>query len=131
MARRKSQDMVHSSWDLIHHIVIWQNAILAGLRGQTIKWKEIGQKHNWPSPEDMEDDANFVGLTQKYLEGLKSAEELMDSIDLFKKVSLWEELSGFEALLGLIQHNSYHIGQIITVRKILGNWHIKDWVLEE
>ena len=83
---------------------------------------EIGQKYNWPTPKDMEDDANFVGLTEKFIDGLKTAEELMDSIDLFKKITLWEELTGFEALLGLLQHNSYHLGQIITTRKNLGFW---------
>jgi len=44
---------------------------------------------------------------------------------------LWKDLSSFEALLALIQHNSYHFGQIITVRKILDNWHPEDWIVEE
>ncbi len=131
MARLKPQPIFHSSWELIHHIVIWQDAILAGLKGKTVNWKEIGQKYNWPTTKDMEDDIDFVKLTEKFMGGLKTAEELIDSLDLFKKVSLWEEITGFEAFMGLLQHNSYHSGQIITVRKILGNWHLKDWVLEE
>lgn len=131
MARMKSPRNFHSAWELIHHVVVWQDAILASLEGKAIHWKEIGQKFNWPSPENLEEDSNFHGLIEKYLTGLMKAEKIIDSIDLMAKYTLWEELSGFEALLGLLQHNSYHGGQIIAVRKILDNWHLDDWVLED
>jgi hypothetical protein len=131
MARMKSNKIFHSAWELIHHIVVWQDAILNGLEGKVINWKDIGRKNNWPSQEVMADDSNFLGLIENFNNGLEKAKKLIDSIDLFNKVHLWEDLSSFEALLGLVQHNSYHIGQIITVRKILDNWHIEDWVIEE
>lgn len=132
VARQKGDLIFHSSWDLLHHIVNWQEAILDALEqpeGKTFDWKEIGTTSNWPLPSQFTEDANFETLKRKFENGLVRAEKLIDNIVLDQKYQLWQELSGFEALLALIQHNSYHIGQLIMVRKMQANWHLDDWVI--
>jgi len=130
MARMKTNNF-HSSWELLHHIVVWQEAILDGIKGKTVNWKEIGQNFNWPTEEQMVENGNFFELVEKFTRGLNKTDNLIETTDLTKILHLWEDISGFEALLGLLQHNSYHVGQIITVRKMLNIWHLKDWVLED
>ena len=130
MARRKENNF-HSSWELLAHTVVWQDAFLAAIEGKKINWKNIGQKKNWPSPEQMVEDSSFLELVENFKEGIDKAEKLIDSTELDKIVPLWEDLSVFETFLALVQHNSYHVGQIITVRKMLNDWPLKDWILED
>ena len=121
IARIRLNNDFHSCWELIHHMVICQDGIVKGLKGEKYDWKEA-DKNNWPSEESMLSDANFTLLVGKFINGLKIAEELIETVDLTKMYTLWDRLSGFDAFLVLIQHNSYHIGQLVTVRKTLGKW---------
>ena len=46
-----------------------------------------------------------------------------DEIQINAEVSIGSEnTSVFKLLLVLLQHNSYHIGQLVMVRKFLGDW---------
>ncbi|WP_255472798.1 DUF1572 family protein [Planomicrobium sp. CPCC 101079] len=50
-------------------------------------------------------------------------EQLHESIPGFPEEAVW-----WGALSNLCTHNTYHIGQIIYIRKALGNWEIAaDW----
>ncbi|MDN7243420.1 DinB family protein [Planococcus sp. N028] len=59
---------------------------------------------------------------QKVIED-STEEELHGSIPGFPEEAVW-----WEALSNLCTHNTYHTGQIIYIRKALGNWEIApDW----
>jgi uncharacterized damage-inducible protein DinB len=55
---------------------------------------------------------------QKAIED-STEEQLHESIPGFPEEAVW-----WEALSNLCTHNTYHLGQIIYIRKALGNWEI-------
>lgn len=66
-------------------------------------------------------DAN-LSEWQKAISG-STEEELHRAIPEFRAEAVW-----WQALSNLCTHNTYHIGQIIYIRKVLGNWEIAaDW----
>ncbi|MFX0152748.1 MAG: DinB family protein [Candidatus Hodarchaeota archaeon] len=121
-ARSKPEGEYHSCWDLLHHIVVWQEGILRGIKGEKVDWKDIGEHHDWPTSELMSDDSNFINLVKKFKNGLKEAEEIAKTVDWYKEMPSWRGASIIEAFIVLLQHNSYHLGQLVAVRKILGDW---------
>ena len=122
IARKKPENMVHSCWELLHHIVIWQESIIKNIKGDSLDWNEIVAKQNWPTPEVMKDDSNFSKLLDRFFSGVKEATNLLNGVDFTKKSVGFPELSTIKLYIVLLQHTSYHNGQIITVRKSTGDW---------
>ena len=48
-AKIKPENDNHSCWELLHHIKIWQKAIVEAIKGKEVDWKDISKNHNWPS----------------------------------------------------------------------------------
>jgi uncharacterized damage-inducible protein DinB len=121
-ARKKLIDSNHSCWELIHHIVVWQEAIIEAIEGKKIDWEDVEENHNWPTTEYLLEDSNFNPLIKKFLQGLEKAENLAKTTDLNKPMPTWKDEPVIQGFMVLLQHNSYHLGQIITTRKHLGLW---------
>ncbi|MFX0063538.1 MAG: DUF664 domain-containing protein [Candidatus Hermodarchaeota archaeon] len=83
-------------------------------------------KDNWPSDVYLGKDENFKGLTEKFYENIKKADAILEKVDLGKGVKIGlehtPEVTNFRLFLVFLQHTSYHLGQIATVRKLLGDW---------
>jgi len=118
-AKLTLENEFHSCWDLIHHMVVWQEAIFETIRGNKVDWRKISEENNWPSMQFYEDDTNFDKLVEKFLAGIKIAEEFLKEVDLHKPMPGWSDEPTFQAFIVLLQHNSYHLGQLITVRRTL------------
>ncbi|MHA2226737.1 MAG: DinB family protein [Candidatus Hodarchaeales archaeon] len=122
IARNKPDYEFHSCWDLLHHIVVWQEGMLRAIKGEKVDWKDIGENHDWPTSEMLSEDSNFSNLVKKFENGLIEAEELAKTVDWDKAMPAWRDAPVIRIFIVLLQHNSYHLGQITAVRKILGDW---------
>ncbi len=120
-ARKKPQNAAHSCWELLHHIVIWQDALIAQIKGSSIDWNEIEKKDNWPTSESMKDDLNFSSLLNRFYSGMEEAQKMLERVDFTSTYGQFPELSIIKLYLVLLQHTSYHLGQILTIRKINGD----------
>ncbi|MFX0091707.1 MAG: hypothetical protein ACFFBD_08075 [Candidatus Hodarchaeota archaeon] len=96
------------------------------INGEVIDWSQIEYKDNWPSDAHLSKDENFNGLTEKFYENIEKAHTILDQVDFSKGIKIGSEhtpdVSNFRLFLVFLQHTSYHLGQIITVRKLLGDW---------
>lgn len=117
------QGLPYSIWQLVEHIRITQWDILEFSRNpghQSPEWP----KGYWPAetapahPKDWKrsvdqitaDRKAFIQLLHKGGEGIYDAFEWGDGQSLFR-----------EAIL-IVDHTSYHTGEIIVVRRLLNNW---------
>ncbi|MHA2245429.1 MAG: DinB family protein [Candidatus Hodarchaeales archaeon] len=121
-AKKKPNNDTHSCWELLYHIVLWQDTMIKSIKGETVDWNEIEKKDNWPTNETMNDDSNFSKLLDKFNSGIKEARNLLESVDFVKKSVGFPELSTIKLFIALLQHTSYHVGQIVTIRQNLGDW---------
>jgi hypothetical protein len=119
-------NLPYSAWQILEHLRIAQRDILnfcAPPTGgyQHMKWPE----DYWPkSPEPPSAQAWDHAITA-IREDLKKFEALLTrpGADLHKPF-LWGEGQTLlrEALL-IADHNAYHLGELVVVRRLLGNWH--------
>ena len=119
-AKIKPGNDYHSSWESLHHIVVWQETTFEVIKGNPVDWKDITKNQNWPKEGYLLNDNNFHNLVNKFENGLIEAESLFKTIDLHKPIPDWNNAPIIQAIIVLLQHNSYHLGQIMAVRKILG-----------
>jgi hypothetical protein len=125
IARKKPKNLEHSCWDLLHHTVFWQDILLRNLEGEKGNWFPPHDK-NWPSDEYMTKDENFFGLLEKFDKNLEKATSKLKNFNLMESITIGAplppDLSYFRIFLVFLQHTSYHLGQIVTTRKLLGDW---------
>ena len=113
----------HSPWQLIEHLRIAQWDILEFSRNpeyQHRKWPD----DYWPkSPAP----ADAKAWDHSILESRKDLRIFCDiiedkSTDLFAKIPHGEGQTILREALLLADHNAYHVGQLILVRRLLGAW---------
>ncbi|MHA1907537.1 MAG: DinB family protein [Candidatus Thorarchaeota archaeon] len=111
----------HSIWDLLHHLLFWQDITIESLEEKEIDW-ERSKAENWPDEAEQVDKAKLEDFTKRFLDGIERISELADTVDLSSGMPSWPKATKMWAILMIAQHNSYHIGQIVTLRQMLETW---------
>ena len=120
VARKHLKDGSHSCWELVYHMVLWQDLTLRFIQGKPTEWPKEADEV-WKIPKDKQKDEDWRKLVKRFKTGLKEMEELIDTCDLGEPIKGWEGVSIPQAIHILAQHNAYHLGQIVTVRQALGD----------
>lgn len=104
-----------SIWEIVKHVASGKDFVGRRLDG------ELATVEEWPKIEEMGERA-----WAETLEQLKRCQErLIQAVDKLKDEQLSEPLPGGEKpirehLFGLIAHDCYHTGQILTLRQLQG-----------
>ncbi|MCI0661540.1 MAG: DinB family protein [Acidobacteria bacterium] len=112
----------YSLWQLLEHLRICQWDILEFCRNPD--YKEIAMEDYWPQttaplkPDSWE--ASIAGFRND-CEALKQL-ALDPQLDLFAKIPHGTGQTYLRELLLVADHNAYHVGQIVMVRRLLGIW---------
>ena len=125
IARKKAEGFNHSIWDLLYHTVIWNDIFLTNIKGDEANWNP---QNNWPSEAEKTQNQNFINLLQRFTTNIQEVKDLLtsDRLDFTSKHRISPdnafELTSIKLFMTILQHISYHMGQIATVRKMVDNW---------
>jgi|SRR5579859_545558 len=121
---KKLKNAPHTAWQLVEHLRIAQWDILEFCRNPnhvSPKWPE----GYWPSSNAPPSDAAWKKSISAFRQDLSEMRELVENADEKKLHARIPHGNGQtllrEALL-LADHNSYHLGQLVLLRKMLGSW---------
>jgi len=112
----------HSAWQLLEHARICQNDILDFCRNPD--YAEIPMEAYWPktvAPPSASAWTKSVAAMRADLSELKRMAE-DPGVDLFAKIPHGSGQTYLRELLLVADHNAYHAGQIVSLRKRLGAW---------
>jgi len=114
----------HSLWELVEHIRIAQWDILDFSRNENykeMKWPE----DYWPKENAPESEAAWNECIKQINEDQGTFIDLLHAHagDLFKAIAHGSGQTLLRQALLIADHNSYHVGQIIVIRRLLGNWN--------
>jgi hypothetical protein len=113
----------YSPWELLEHLRIAQRDILDFCRDPNYAEKKWPDDY-WPddpAPLTAEAWGESVAAFRADLEALKQL--VADpAVDLFAKVPHGQGQTYLRELLLVADHNAYHVGQLIVVRRLLGAW---------
>jgi hypothetical protein len=108
----------HSAFELLNHIVFWQDWVVKWLDGNRppIPKHASGSWPGSPSPASAEDWKRAV---KRFQRGLTALERGGRKADLLVKQGNKTRL---EMLHAIATHNSYHLGQVVLLSQMLGAW---------
>jgi len=120
---KKPNALPHSPWMLLEHLRLAQHDILEFSRNPdhvSPPWPA----GYWPTSEAPPNAEAWNKSIRQFREDLKAFEELVANpkTDLFAKIPWGESQTILREVLLVADHNSYHLGQFLDVRRLLGTW---------
>ena len=120
--KRPSKE-IHSIWENLEHMRIAQEDILK----YTIDPKWVSPdwpKDYWPKETDAIKNKDWTDSINSFLKDLGEVIKLVENerIDLTSVIPHTKEHTYLREILLVADHNAYHLGQIVTVRKLLNDW---------
>ena len=120
---KKPKGAEHTAWQLLEHIRIGQWDILEFSRNAkhvSPKWPQ----GYWPQTEAPPSAAAWNASIRQVRGDQKAMEKLVTSkkSDLFAKIPHGTGQTLLREALLLADHNAYHIGQLVLLRRLLGAW---------
>ena len=120
---RKAAGIPHTAWMLLEHLRIAQRDILEFSRNPkhvSPRWPE----GYWPAKEGPPGAGAWTSSIQKFRQDLKAMEALVKNpkTDLFAKLPWGDGQTILREALLIADHNAYHLGQLVDLRRLLGAW---------
>ena len=113
----------HSPWELLEHLRIAQADILEFSRDARHK-SPAWPSGYWPGSAAPPDEKAWEKSVRAFRKDLKSFCALVSgpAADLYAKIPHSGGQTILREALLLADHNAYHVGQLILVRRLLGAW---------
>jgi uncharacterized damage-inducible protein DinB len=120
---RKPPDAAHTIWQLVEHMRIAQWDILEFSRNAKHVSPEWPSGY-WPRPDVTPDQKAWDASMEGFRSDLRAIEKLVadPSTDLFAKIPHGDGQTILREALLVADHNAYHLGQIVHLRRLLGAW---------
>jgi len=123
MRGQKPQGLPYSLWQLLEHLRLSQRDVLEFCRNPNYvesKWPD----DYWPQTDAPPDAAAWdksIAAFRRDREALKAL--ATDSrLDLFATIPHGSGQTYLRELVLMIDHNAYHIGELVAARRIIGIW---------
>ena len=120
---KKPNNLPYSIWQLTEHIRITQNDILEFSTNENYKARNWPDDY-WPKEAAPKNEAtwrksidNIKGDLQRFIELLKD-----ENADLLTPFTHGDGQNLLREAMLIADHTSYHTGEIIVLRRLLGNW---------
>jgi hypothetical protein len=115
----------HSPWELLEHMRIAQWDILEFSRNAAHKSPEFPDGY-WPKSPEPPDDKAWDRAVNSFCQDLQSFCALVgdDATDLYAQIPGGDGQTILREALLTADHNAYHLGQLVLLRRILGAWNV-------
>lgn len=117
----RPKHMPYSIWQLVEHIRIAQWDMLQFCRDadhKSPKWPE----EYWPKEAAPLHESDWEGALSQINSDLDEFIELMEHSDIYQKLQHGSGQNVLREALQIADHNAYHIGEIVAIRRFLGDW---------
>jgi hypothetical protein len=124
---RRPEGIPYSAWELLEHLRIAQWDILEFSRDSQHLSPEF-PKGYWPSSSEPVDENAWENSLVSFQADLQAMADLVTdpTTDLFSPFSHGTGQTILREVLLVADHNAYHLGQLVLVRRFLGTWTEKN-----
>ena len=123
----RPDDLPYSVWELVEHLRRAQRDILDYCRDPNYEAGDWPDDY-WPEAVAPSGDTAWADSVAKVQQDRDAMAELVmdEDRDLYDTVPSHDEHTYLREVLLVADHNAYHIGQIVAVRRSLGDWPVDD-----
>lgn len=120
---RQVNGVPFTAWSLVEHMRIAQWDILEFCRNPRHVSPEF-PKGYWPSDSAPPDSKAWDASVRAFRRNLKEMEAIISDpkTDLLKVIPHGQGQTLLREALLVADHNAYHLGQLIMIRRLLGDW---------
>lgn len=120
---KKAKGAPHTAWQLLEHMRIAQWDILEFSRNAAHVSPEFPAGY-WPDSEAPATDRAWNESLRKFRQDLAAMAALVTDpkTDLFARIPHGDGQTILREALLVADHNAYHLGQLILLRRLLGAW---------
>jgi uncharacterized damage-inducible protein DinB len=113
----------HSAWQLLEHLRIAQGDILDFCRNPTYKELDFPAGY-WPAGDTPPTDDAWKESLRAFRADLAALQKLVanPATDLFAPIPHGQGQTILREALLVADHNAYHLGQLLLLRRLLGAW---------
>jgi hypothetical protein len=116
-------NMPHSPWRLVEHLRIAQRDILDFCLDPGYVSPEFPGGY-WPEGDAPPDDEAWDRTIEAFRDDLQAVKDLVSdpNTDLYAPIPHGQGQTILREALLVADHNAYHLGQLVAVRRLLGAW---------
>ena len=120
---KRVNELPYTAWMLLEHLRIAQSDILEFSRNPKHKSPEWPKGH-WPKGSAPPSDSAWNKSVGSFRSDLKAMEQLVSDpkADLYAQIPWGQGQTILREALLIADHNAYHIGQLVMLRRLLGVW---------
>lgn len=123
LAGKNIPTLAHTAWDILYHMWMTQWDILEFVRDpshESPQWPE----GYWPRDAGTVSAKKWAETAEKHRADLRAMIALVKdpAIDLLSPIPHGSGQTVLREVLLVIDHNSYHLGQLVDLRRLLGAW---------
>ncbi|MGH9863002.1 MAG: DinB family protein [Candidatus Acidiferrales bacterium] len=119
---RKPKSAPHTPWQLLEHLRLCQWDILDFCRNSN--YKELPFEEYWPKTAAPPSDAAWNRSLKAFRADLRAMKKLVASpkTNLYARIPHGSGQTILREALLVADHNAYHLGQLVLLRRLLGAW---------
>ena len=120
----RPETLPYSAWQLLEHLRIAQHDIFdfcVNADYEEMKWPD----DYWPVSPEPPNDAAWEASIRQYREDRAALERMAldTSVDLLAKIPHGSGQTYLRELLLVADHAADHLGELVILRRLLGNWN--------
>ncbi|MBB6450277.1 putative damage-inducible protein DinB [Geomicrobium halophilum] len=124
-ANWKREDSDHCIHEIVNHLIVYNSRCLDRFKGEPVPPIEEGNESTFHSVENRDWSVTMAQVTTMMDEWVYAIQETKDSTWLVPIHEESDETWG-TMIANMMVHTSYHIGQIVYIRKQQGAWDVEE-----
>ncbi len=119
----KLERLPYTAWQLLEHVRLAQWDILDFSHNPDYREKKFPDDY-WPKTEAPPNEEAWRKSVAAFRHDLKEMQKLVENpkTDLFAKIPWGDGQTILREALLVADHNAYHLGQLVMLRRLLGAW---------
>lgn len=116
-AAKKISAERNSIWQIVNHLISWRQNVLRRLEGEEI----ITPQNNYFEPVNDTSEEAWHSTLAKLEDTQRQWVSFLENFDegRFSRVYADSHTTYYELIHGILQHDAYHLGQIVLLSKML------------
>ncbi|WP_423410353.1 DinB family protein [Heyndrickxia sp. MSNUG] len=119
----------NSIWQIVNHLIFWNEDVIHRIMGTENPHYPETNEETFGKPGDPEDEIGWTQTVQRLNEVMNKLKTVIADLDDEKlKAPYAANRYSIERLLSnIMMHDTYHLGQIVLLRKLQFSWGGVDW----
>lgn len=117
---RKILNTPYTIWQLLKHMNYWQDKFLARLQGEEVRG-DASWIEGWEETLNADNQQELEREIDKLLQGINLAKSLMKEADNPLQDQTYYATK-YDVVQSMASHLSYHLAELILLRRIFGAW---------